>query len=179
MIASTIIGAAGALGSAIYGAIASSKANNKARNLIKQQRADNRAWYDTKRNEDYTRRADVQNAITRQRELLAEQIKSANARQVVGGGSDESAALAKEAANRSVASATADIAAAGANAKDQAEAQYRAQDAALNQQEAQSYQQQAAQTAAAASQAVNAGIGLIGNGIANKANRDIIEKTTA
>ena len=176
MIASSIIGGAAALGSAIYGAIKSSKANNAARRLIQQQRDENRAWYNTKRNQDYTQRADVQNAITRQRELLAEQIKSANARQVVGGGSDESAALAKEAANKSVASATADIAAAGANYKDQVEAQYRAQDAALNQQQAQSYQQQAAQTAQAASQAVNAGVGLVGQGLQQEAYEDMIKK---
>lgn len=179
MAVSSIIGAVGALGSAIYGAVASSKANNKARRLLQQQRDENRAWYDIKRNQDYTQRADVQNAITRQRELLAEQIKSANARQVVGGGSDEAAAMAKEAANKSVADATADIAAAGVNAKDQAEAQYRATDAALNQQQAQSYQQQAAQAAAAASQAVNAGLGLVGNGIQAKANEKIIKNSIA
>ena len=162
MLVSSIIGAAGALGSAIYGAVKSSKANNQARKLIQNQRDENRRWYDTKMNQDYTQRADVQRAITKQRELLDEQLKRANARKVVGGGSDEAAALEKEAANKSVADATADIAAAGANYKDQVEQQYRSNDAALNQQQAQSYQQQAAQTAAAASQAVNAGLGLIG-----------------
>lgn len=162
MLLSSIIGTAGALGSAIYGAVASSKANKKARELIQQQRDENKRWYDTKMNQDYTRRADVQNAITRQRELLDEQIKRANANKVVGGGSDESAALAKDSANKSVAEATADIAAAGASYKDQVEQQYRANDAALNQQQAQSYQNQAAQTAQAAGQAVSAGIGLIG-----------------
>lgn len=159
---SAIIGAAGALGSAIFGGIKSAQANRKAQQLIQQQRDDNRRWYNTKMNQDYTQRVDVQNAITRQRELLDEQIKRANARQVVGGGSEESAALAKEAANKSVADATADIAAAGANYKDQVEQQYRAQDAQLNQQQIQNYQQQAQQSAAAASQGVNAGLGLIG-----------------
>ena len=177
MVISSLIGAAGALGSAIYGAVKSSKANNQARRLIQQQRDDNRRWYDIKMNQDYTARADVQRAINKQRELLDEQIKRANARQVVGGGSDESAAIAKEAANKSVADATADIAAAGANYKDRVEQQYREQDAALNQQQAQSYQQQAAQTAQAASQAVNAGLNLVGSGIVSKANEDIIKKT--
>ena len=162
MLVSSLIGAAGALGSAIYGAIQSSRANNQARKLIQNQRDENRRWYDTKMNQDYTQRADVQRAITKQRELLDEQLKRANARKVVGGASDEAAALEKEAANKSVAEATADIAAAGANYKDQVEQQYRANDAALNQQQAQSYQNQAAQTAAAAGKAVNAGLGLIG-----------------
>ena len=164
-ILSSIIGGIGALGSAIYGGIKSSQANKRAQQLIQQQRDENRRWYNTKMSQDYTLRTDVQNAINRQRELLDEQIKRANARQVVGGGSDESAALAKEAANKSVADATAYIAAAGANYKDQVEQQYRQQDAALNQQQVQGEQQQAAQTAAAASQAVNAGLNLVGQGL--------------
>lgn len=164
MLLTSIIGGAGALGSAIYGAISSSKANNQARKLIQEQRDDNRRWYDTKMNQDYTLRADVQNALTRQRELLDEQMKRANANKIVGGGSDESAALAKDSANKSVAEATADIAAAGANYKDNVEQQYRAQDAALNQQQAQSYQNQAAEAAKAAAQGVNAGLNLVGVG---------------
>lgn len=163
MLISSIIGGVGALGSAIYGAIKSSQANNQARKLIQQQRDDNRRWYNTKMNQDYTQRADVQRAITKQRELLDEQLKRAQARSVVGGASDESAALAKDSANKSVAEATADIAAAGAQYKDQVERQYRQQDAALNQQQAQNEAQHASNIAQAAGQAVNAGLGLIGN----------------
>lgn len=168
MLISSILGGIGALGSAIYGAVKSSQANNEARSLIQKQRDDNQRWYNTKMNQDYTQRADVQRAITKQRELLDEQLKRANAQKVVGGASDESAALAKDSANKSVAEATADIAAAGAQHKDQVEQQYRQQDAALNQQQAQSLQQQAAQTAAAAGQAVSAGLNLVGTGIANQ-----------
>ena len=126
MLVSSIIGGIGALGSAIYGAISSSKNANKARQLIQNQRDENQRWYNTKMNEDYTLRTDVQNAINKQRELLDEQIKRANARSVVGGASEEQAALAKEAANKSVAQATADIAAEGANYKDRVEQPYRA-----------------------------------------------------
>ena len=188
MLISSILGGVGALGSAIYGAVKSSQANKKARQLIQDQRDENRRWYNTKMNQDYTMRTDVQNAINKQRELLDQQYKRAKATNVVGGGSDESLALQKEAANKSLADTTADIAAAGANYKDNVEQQYRANDAALNQQQAQSYQQQAAQTAQAASQAVNAGLGLIGTGDmevgdliqnAKKTNpEDLIEKVT-
>ena len=163
MLLSTIAGGIGAIGSAIYGAIKSSQANKRAQALIQSQRDENRRWYNRKMNEDYTNRADVQRAITKQRELLDEQLKSAHARSVVGGASDEAAALAKDSANKSVAEATADIAAAGAQHKDQVEQQYRQQDAALNQQQAQAEAQQAAGIAQAAGQAVNAGLGLIGN----------------
>lgn len=162
MLLSTIAGGIGTIGSAIYGAIKAGHANRRAQALIKQQRDDNRRWYNKKMNEDYTNRADVQRAITKQRELLDEQMKRVNAQRAVGGASDESVALAKDAANKSVAEATADIAAAGAQYKDQAEQQYRQQDAALNQQQAQQAQQHAANIAQAAGQAVNAGLGLIG-----------------
>ena len=159
------IGGAAALGSAIYGAIKSSQANNNARRLVQQQRDDNKEWYNIKRSQDYTQRADVQAAIKRQRELLDEQLKRARAANVVAGGTDESLALQQEAANRAVAQTMTDIAANGAAYKDNVENQYRAQDAALNQQQVQSYQQQAAQTAQAASQAVNAGVNVLGQGV--------------
>ena len=162
-----IIGAAASLGSAIYGAVKSSKANNNARKLIQQQRDENRRWYEKRRAEDYTMRSDVQAALKRQRELLAEQYENARRTNVVAGGTPEALALQQQAANRSVAQATTDIASNAAAYKDAVENQYRAQDAALNQQQAQSYQQQAAQTAQAAGQAVNAGVNLMGVDLAN------------
>ena len=158
------IGSAAALGSAIYGAASSAINNNKARRLIQQQRDDNRRWYEINRSADFTQRADVQAAITKQRELLDEQLRNANATKAVTGASEESTALAKEAANRATADAAREIAAHSSTHKDNVERQYRAEDNALNQQQAQSYQQQAVQTAAAASQAVNAGINVAGMG---------------
>lgn len=174
MLVTSLIGAAGALGSAIYGAIKSSKANNKARALIQQQRDENKRWYDTKMNQDYTLRADVQRAINKQRELLDENMKRMRAAGIVGGASDGAVAMAKESANKATAEATADIAAAGANYKDQVEAQARATDAALNQQQAQSYQQQAAQAAQAASQGVNAGVNLVGIGLKTNPEANVL-----
>lgn len=163
---SAILGGVAALGSAIYGGIKSAQANNNARRLIEQQRDDNRGWYNLRMSQDYTQRADVQAAIKRQRELLNEQYQRAKATNVVAGGTDEALALQQQAANKSVSDTMTDIAAQAANYKDNVERQYRAQDAALNQQEVQNYQQQAAQTAQAASQGVNAGLGVLGNGLA-------------
>lgn len=178
-IVSSIIGGVGALGSAIYGAITSSRANNRARKLIQQQRDDNKEWYNIKMSQDYTRRADVQAAIKRQREMLDEQYRRAKATNAVAGGTDESLALQKKAANESLAQTMTDVAAQSAAYKDNIERQYRAQDAALNQQQAQSHQQQAAQAAQAASQAVNAGIGLVGQGIAERAQQPPANDTPA
>ena len=170
------IGGVAALGSAIYGGIKSSKANNKARDLIQQQRRDNRDWYNLRMSQDYTQRADVQAAIKRQRELLNEQYQRARATNVVAGGTDEALALQQQAANKAVSDTMTDVAAQAANYKDNVEQQYRAQDAALNQQQVQNYQQQAAQTAQAASQGVNAGLGLMGNAIGSNLN---VKKTNA
>lgn len=162
---SAIVGGAAALGGAIYGAISSSQYANKARNLIDQQRSSNEAWYNRKMKEDYTQRADVQAAIQKQRELLEEQNKRARAAAVVGGATEESVALQKAAANKSLSDTMTDIAAQGANYNDSVEQQYRAQDAALNQQQAQSYMQQGQQAAQAGSQMIGSGLKLMGTSL--------------
>lgn len=161
----TIAGAAIALGSAIYSGVKSAQQNKKARKLIEKQRAENKDWYNTRMAEDYTLRSDVQAAIKKQRELLDEQYRRAKATGVVSGASEEAIALQKQAANQSLADATTDIAAQASAHKDSIEAAYRAQDAALNQQQVVGYQQSAANTAQAGSQAVNAGTSLMGNDI--------------
>ena len=165
---SSIIGGASALGSAIYSGIASSKQNRKAQQLLQQQRNDNRNWYNAKMSEDFTMRSDAQAVISKQRELLNEQYKNAQAANAVAGGSDEALAMQKAAANDAMAQTMSNIASEAAAEKDRAEQQYRAQDAALNQQQAQIAADQAKATAAAGAQAVNAGINVLGNGIANK-----------
>ena len=131
---SAIIGAVGALGSAIYGGIKSAQDNQRAQALIQQQRDENKAWYNLRRNQDYTQRADVQAAIKRQRELLNEQYDRARATNVVAGGTDEALALQQKAANQSLSNTMTDVAAQSSAYKDKVEEQYRAQDAALNQQ---------------------------------------------
>lgn len=161
------IGGAAALGGAIYGGIKSGIYNRKAEALIQKQRDDNKAWWNVKNASDYTQRADVQAAITKQRELLNEQYKRAKATNTVAGGTAESIALQKQAANASLAQTASEVAAAGANYKERMENQYRAQDAALNQQQAENNRQIAKETAAAASQLVNAGIGTVGGGMEN------------
>ena len=173
------IGGAAALGGAIYGGIKSGKYNRKAEALIQKQRDDNKAWWNVKNASDYTQRADVQAAITKQRELLNEQYKRAKATNTVAGGTAESIALQKQAANASLAQTASEVAAAGANYKERMENQYRAQDAALNQQQAENNRQIAKETAAAASQLVNAGIGTVGGGVNNfiKAQTDAVTPT--
>lgn len=158
------IGGIAALGSSIYGAIASSKYNKQARRLIDEQKAENKNWYDLKMSEDYTQRSDAQAALKRQRELLTEQYNNARKTNAVMGGTDESLALQKQAANNSLSQTITDIASQASQYKEGIENQYRATDAALTQQQAAGLQQQGAQAAQAAAQATNAGINLMGVG---------------
>lgn len=156
-----IIGAAAQIGSSIYGAIKSSQANKRAEQLLKNQRDENQKWYETRMAEDYTKRADVQNVLRKQRELFDEQYQKAKASSVVAGGTDESLALQKAAANEAMGETMANVAAQAADYKDSVEEQYRQNEAALNQQEIANEQNKAQSIAAAAGQMGSAVSGLM------------------
>lgn len=156
-----IIGAAAQVGSSIYGAIKSSQANKRAEQLLKNQRDENQKWYDQKMAEDYTQRSDVQNVLRKQRELLQEQYQRARATNLVAGGTDESLALQQAAANNAMGDTMADIAANASAYKEGVENQYRAQDAALNQQQIANEQSRAQAIANAAGQVGSAVSGLM------------------
>lgn len=122
------------MGSSIYGAVKSSQAAKKAQDRLSGMINDNRKWYEEKMAEDYTKRADVQNILRKQRDLLSEQYQRARATNVVAGGTDESLALQQQAANEAMGETMADIAARSTEYKQGIENQYRTQDAALQQQ---------------------------------------------
>lgn len=122
------------MGSSIYGAVKSSQAAKKAQDRLSGMINDNRKWYEEKMAEDYTKRADVQNILRKQRDLLSEQYQRARATNVVAGGTDESLALQQQAANEAMGETMADIAAQSTEYKQGIENQYRTQDAALQQQ---------------------------------------------
>lgn len=181
-----IIGAATQIGSSIYGAIKSSQANKRAEQLLKNQRDENQKWYDQKMAEDYTQRSDVQNVLRKQRELLQEQYKRARATNIVAGGTDESVALQKAAANEAMGETMANVAAQSADYKESIEQQYRAQDAALNQQQITNEQAKAQGIAAAAGQVGSAVSGLMSGASTEKSadaslspgsviNKDLLE----
>jgi hypothetical protein len=161
-----IIGAAAQIGSSIYGAVKSSQANKKAQQMIQNQRDENQRWYDQKMAEDYMQRSDVQNVLRKQRELLQEQYQKARATNIVAGGTDESLALQQQAANETMGNTMADIAAGASAYKDSIEQQYRAQDAALNQQQI-GIQQGKAQSIAQAAGQVGSAVGGLVNGFAS------------
>lgn len=160
-----IIGAAAQIGSSIYGAVKSSQANKRAQAMIQNQRDENQKWYDQKMAEDYTQRSDVQNILRKQRDLLNEQYQRARATNIVAGGTDESLALQQQAANEAMGDTIADIAANASSYKDSIENQYRAQDAALNQQQIGVEQANAQTIAQAAGQMGSAVGGLVTGGV--------------
>lgn len=165
----TIIGAAAQIGSSIYGAVKSSQANKKARQMIQNQRDENQKWYDQKMAEDYTQRPDAQNILRKQRELLQDQYQRARATNIVAGGTDESLALQQAAANETMGDTMAEIASQASAYKEGVEEQYRANDAALNQQMVGVEQGQANAIAQAAGQMGSAVSGLVTGGVAEKA----------
>lgn len=170
-IISSALGGALALGSTIYGQIKSGQYNKQAQDELTARRAENKQWYDQKMNEDYMMRSDVQNVLRKQRELLNEQYQRARATNIVAGGTDESLALQQQAANKVMGDTMADIAANASAYKDNAEQQYRAQEANLSQQQQQIYTNQANATAQAAGQAAQIGGNMVQtglNGIINK-----------
>lgn len=162
-----IIAAGLQVGSSIYGAIESSMANKKAQDLLQNQRAQNRKWYETRMAEDYTKRADVQNILRKQKELFQEQYERARATNVVAGGTDESLALQQQAANQQMGETMANIAAQSSDYKEGIESQFRAQDNAFNQQAVELEQARGQAIAEAAGQVGSSTGGLL-SGISKK-----------
>ena len=162
----SIISAIGQIGTTIYGAAKSSQLNKEANRIMANTMSGTRDYYQKKLSEDYMNRSDVQNVLAQQRELLNEQYKTARATNVVAGGSDESLALQKAAANKSLSDTMSDIAASASSYKDNLEASYRNEMNAYREAQRNQLQAQANAVAQAASQAGSA-IGSAGSGISN------------
>lgn len=124
LLGSAIGAGLGAVGG-IFGGISASKAMRNVKNNLNAQRRTNQDWYDRRYNEDATQRADAQAMLTRVEESILNRNRQAAGTQAVMGGSGESAAAAKAAAN---------IVVNGERRKDAIEAQYQAKDEALQQQ---------------------------------------------
>ena len=129
-----LIGSAiGAAGS-IFGGIAASKAMRKMKKNVEAQKRANQDWYDRRYNEDATQRADAQRILTLTEENIKNRNRAAQGAQAVIGGTEESVAAEKEANNRALSDAAAQIAVNGEQRKDAIENQYQERDAALDNQ---------------------------------------------
>lgn len=152
----TLIGAGLAVGSSLWGGYKASQAAEKANRQIANQRAAKQAWFNRRYNEDYADTAAGQRLITQAKDYAKDNWKKAQGASRVGGATDESAAVAKEAGNKMVGNTISGIAAADTARKDRIDAQYRSLDNSLAQQQIAVEQNRAAQISQAASQASNA-----------------------
>ena len=124
MLGGIIGGAAGALGG-IFGGIGKNKMLKQQMKMLNEQKRENQDWYDRRYNEDATQRADAQAILTHTADMIRQRNQQSAGAQAVMGGTEESLAAAKEANAKALSDATRQIAAMGAQRKDQIEGQYR------------------------------------------------------
>ncbi|WP_311354036.1 hypothetical protein [Alloprevotella tannerae] len=131
MIGGIIGGAAGALGG-IFGSFSKNKALRKQQQMLDKERQENQDWFDRRYNEDVTQRADAQALLTNTAEMIRKRNQQLAGATAVAGGTDESAAAAKEANAKALADATGQIAATADQRKDRIESTYNSRNSALN-----------------------------------------------
>lgn len=120
----TMLGMMIAAAGSLYGGYQSAKANEKARDMLRQMDAENKAWYERNYNEDATRRADAQHLIQMTEDSIKRRNRQAAGTAAVMGGSTESVAAQQAANGEAMANVMGQVAAAGAERKDQVERQY-------------------------------------------------------
>lgn len=170
-----LIGAGLGLASSIYGAINSAQHNKRSQNLIDAQRRKNAQWYEQEMSRDYMNRQDTQAVLKKQKEMLDEYYNRAASASAVTGSTDEAAAQAKAAANKTLENTMTNIAANSAAYKDNIGQQYRSKDDLFNQQQSAIEAQRSQQISQAAGQAVNAGLSLVGTSIGTPISTPIVE----
>ena len=120
------------IGGSIFGGIKAAKAAKRVKENIKQQQAENEAWYDRHYNEDATQRSDAQALLRMTEESIRNRNKAAAGAQAVMGGTEESVAAAREANNKDMANAVTGINTAAEARKAEIENTYMSKDAQLN-----------------------------------------------
>ncbi len=144
------------VGSSLFGA---RKAKKAAKRALKEQRYRanaEKAWYDKEYNTDYLDTKAGQNLMRRAQEVQDDYIRKANGAAAVGGGTAASAAMAKEAANRTMGNTIANIGANDTARKASVSDQHMRNEQNLSKQREDIYNQQAENTAAAAQNMSNA-----------------------
>jgi hypothetical protein len=131
MLGGIIGGAAGALGG-IFGGISKNRMLREQARMVNEQKRENQDWYDRRYNEDATQRADAQAILTQTADMIKRRNQQSAGAQAVMGGTEESAAAAKEANAKALSDAVSQIAVAGEQRKDQIEGQYLNRRDALN-----------------------------------------------
>lgn len=128
----SIIGGAMKIGGSIFGGIKAAKAAKRVKENIKQQQAENEAWYDRRYNEDATQRSDAQALLRMTEDSIKNRNRQAAGTQAVMGGTEESVAAARAANNQALTSAVTGINTAAEARKAEIENTYMSKDAQLN-----------------------------------------------
>ena len=187
VIAAAIISGVASLASTAMASRSSKEQADAARDAYNNETAAQRRkienWYNIRSNQDYTKRADIQAALTKQRELINERYNQSRATNVVAGGSEAALAAEKEAANKAMGDTIANIAAAGAANQDKLDSMYLNIDNQASQNMAnagyQQNMQQAEQTAQAGAQASSAAVqmgGALMDAVKDKDWADLFKK---
>ena len=144
--------AAAAVGSSIFGAAKSASVNKKAQAQLDAEKAITQAERRRKYYENPLDRADYQNLIRVAKQEADRNYKKAEGAAAVAGATDANTQMAKDAGNRMVGEAIANIAASDAARKDLVDAQYRNEEKQLTQQQIGLEQQRGQNIANAAGQ---------------------------
>ena len=121
----TAIGAAASLASSLIGGHKAAQAAREAERKQKAREASENAWYLRRYNEDYPDTAAGQNLMRKAKDFANSQWKKAEGAKAVGGGTDASAAMAKEAGNKMGGDTLANISAQDQSKKAQVDAMHR------------------------------------------------------
>ena len=106
-----LAGAAIGLASSLIGGAKAADAAREAKREQRRAEARENAWYNRRYNEDYLDTAAGQNLLRKAKDFANSQWKKAEGARAVGGGTEASAAMAKEAGNKMVGDSVANIAA--------------------------------------------------------------------
>ena len=116
--------AGASLASSLIGGLSASSAAKDAEERQRLQEAKEDAWYRRKYNENYLDTAAGQALVNRAREYAKENWKRAAGAQAVGGGTDASVAMAKEAGNKMMGDTLSNIAVADQQRKENVDNQH-------------------------------------------------------
>lgn len=115
----TALAAGAGLASSLFGGAKASQMARDAERRQKELENKEHAWYSRRYNEDYLDTAAGQNLVRRAKDFARENWRKARGAQVVGGASDASTQLAKDAGNTMIGDTIANIAAVDAEKKAQ------------------------------------------------------------
>lgn len=144
----------GAAGSAM-GFISQAKEARKRAEALDKRALENEKWYERKYNENNTRSAAANDAVTKMRNTMQERMNRASGAAAVSGASSESVAAEKAAANKTIGDTMSAIAAQDDARKERIENEYRREKRAIENARDNISLQKQQNTAAATSQALN------------------------